>query len=145
MTLRWTFYDPIADETYVVSRNPNAMNDIPLVSRTFRHGTAWGADGRIPSFETAPTGLTLNFAGRVADEAHYNALLDWSQRPNEVQITDHLGRSFIVFITAFRPEELTPTPRNNWRVNYAVEAQILVLGGSLVGRATEGDTARPLS
>lgn len=141
-TQRWTFYDPVALTSYTVPRNPNVMTNIPTVARNLRHAPAWGGDDRVVSYELPSDPLTFEFGGSIADEAHYNALLSWAQVDNEIIITDHLGRSFLVFITAFQPTEQQPTRRNPWRITYTMICTLLETGVQLVGVAQETDTAQ---
>lgn len=141
-TQRWVFFDPATGDSWTVPRNPNSMTDIPHVARRLRQSPAFGPDQQVATFEQPPDQLAFKFGGSIDSEAHYDSLLEWSAKENEIQVTDHLGRNFIIFPTAFTPEEQKPTRRNPWRINYTFEGVLLVSGGVFSGVAQEVDSVQ---
>lgn len=122
--LRWVFEDPAVPETYTVELNPNQMTS-PFREKRIDIATTTAVDGQSLLTESQPQPKSWQFSGAIISQAHYDALLKWSLKPNRTYITDHFGRKLSVYWTAFNPE-----PRRSvgyyYRHNYS--CQLLVLG-----------------
>lgn len=122
---RWTLHDPTTNETYVFPLNPNKMTT-PHSPRNFNiiatapSGALTGGSrqgmGRVVELARDP--FEWSFSGRIKTEAHYDRLLAWSNKVHRIQLSDHFGRTWLVRVLDFNPNELTPTPRISWRYEY---------------------------
>jgi hypothetical protein len=105
--------------------NPDSMSS-PHQDRQIStsYGTRYGVN-RLRSFVTPSPAKEWTWGGVIRSEAHYDALLAWVKKPGKVRVTDHLGRTFEVFIQAFEPEDRKPTPQTPWRLRYTVTTLLL--------------------
>lgn len=125
-TVRWVFTDAVADEAWVVPINPDSMTPFDVVKpRPMRHGNGFRRDRRIRTFVEKPTTMEWSFGGVIRTEAHYNEMLRWVKKTNDVTIVDHTGQTFRVYLTDFEPEDRKPTRRTSWRLRYTVKAVLL--------------------
>lgn len=127
---RWKLEDLVADETYLFPINPNAASSpFPGRELAFAQGAAWvDTDAglqRTRVFESPPAPAEWEFSGVLRTKEQHDELLRWSKKSNEVRVSDHLGRTFEVIIRSFRPLERRPTPDNQWRMTYTVNALVL--------------------
>lgn len=123
MTVRWVLHDVATDESWTMPINPDSMSS-PLSKRVLRVTTGQ-IGGRKRVFQTPPQPQEWEWSGVIRTKAHYDALVDWAKRSVEVDVTDHLERTFRVFINAFVPEERPPTPQTPWRGRYTMKTTIL--------------------
>lgn len=124
MTIRWKFRDTVTGEVYTVPINPDSMSSVDG-KKAVRHGRGRKQDSRVNTILSAPPPQAWEFGGAIRTKAHYDALENWAERPNAVEITDHLGRTFRVVITDFLPVDRNPTPLTPWRLRYTVKTNIL--------------------
>lgn len=126
MTTRWTLEDPAAVETWVMPINPDSASGFGNArSLTFAGG--YRRDQRTRTFQGAPPELTLEWAGVIRTQAHYDELLRWSRKSGATIVTDHLGRQRRVFITEFQPTDRKPIPRAPLRWRYVMKATLLAV------------------
>lgn len=124
--VRWTFFDPDGEEAVILPINPNTMA-APQTPREMRFafGSRWGQD-RIRGIDSRPsTPPQWTFGGVILSQAHYELLLEWTQRLVPIHITDHLGRTFEVVLQQFDPVERLPTARHPWRADYTMTCLLL--------------------
>jgi len=121
---RWLFTDAVAVTTYRVPLNPNRMTS-PYPRRSVE--TLAHYSGRFRTRKTPTTPFEWTFSGAIKDQDHHDALKLWSEKGNEITITDHLGRVWTVLPQRFNPGERIPSPRIDDRYNYDFTA--LMLGG----------------
>lgn len=121
---RWQFQNIKTGEVFIVPLNPNEMTS-PYPPRNFSYKTttAGPAGGRAVTYESYAGTQDWSFGGTILDEAHYKALLAWSYVPGKVQITDHLGR---VFVVVFKQFEVTPkrSYQHAWYSEYTMHATV---------------------
>lgn len=119
--VRWVFFDPSDSSSYTVPVNPNQMTS-PFPDKNTELGVQSPVTGqyRISRLPTMP--VEWSFGGRIYDAAHHDALLEWSKRPNLIEVTDHLGRTFSVLLKEFAPTERYPTALNYDRYEYEMNA-----------------------
>lgn len=118
---RWTFYDPVALDTYVFVKNPSKMTTIEPKHRTtavpispvdsLRRAT------RLPDLP-----FQWSFTGRLRSKTEHDTFVNWAGRQNRIRVTDHLGRVHEVLPKLFGPTPLerlgTPNP---WLMDYTFE------------------------
>lgn len=127
-TVRWTFTDDVADETYTVPINPDGMTSPkrPQKALTFGAGRHRDTgDTRIQAYLNKPVSWDWEFSGAIRSQAHHDALDYWAKKTNDIVITDHNGRSWRVYPTDFLPTDRQPTPRVEWRLRYTFKVKIL--------------------
>lgn len=124
-TTRWILYDPVAVETWTMPINPDSVSPIPARKRSLRFARGQRADQRVRTMATpAPIG-EFTWAGVIRTEAHYNTLVAWAKKTNAIQVTDHRGKVYRVFINSFDPTDRPPTRRTSWRLRYTMKTSLL--------------------
>lgn len=126
MTTRWSFYDPEAAETWTVPLNPNTMTS-PYPKKTQNSTPVSPVDGAIRAIETNQ-GVEWSFGGVMRTQDHYDTMLTWSQKQNEIEITDHLGRTITVLIIKFDPTDIRSRRPTKW--NYTVTCHVIDVAGA---------------
>lgn len=121
----WTLYDPATLETWVMPINPDEMTS-PYHVKQIRtaYGIKSGLD-RLRGFMTPPQPKEWQWSGVIRTQAHYEAYEEWAAKGGEIHVTDHLGRTWEVFIQAFEPEERKPTANVPWRYRYTVRCLLM--------------------
>lgn len=117
MSRRWTFYDPATTDTYVHQINPNTMTS------PFRGNSTEAMTG-VLSYRKRSEPREWTFGGVIRTQQQYEDLRDWATRTGRLHVTDHLGRTFEVFLIEFVPDEKTPTANNAWRFDYTMRALV---------------------
>jgi hypothetical protein len=129
MTTRWIFNDAVASETWTVPVNPDSMTSPEPPAKNVRYARGkivdQGGDPRTVTFLNKPTSRDWEFGGVIRTQAHYEALAAWADKTNEVTITDHLGRVWLVYITDFIPTDRRPTRQTFWRLRYTMKTKII--------------------
>lgn len=130
MTTRWVLTDPATSETWMMPINPNAMTS-PQAGKNLQNSYGIdraydpGSRQRVNTFLAPPSPTQWEWSGVIRSKDHYDAYVHWTQKPSEIHVTDHLGRTWEVLITAFAPEDRVPTQTVPWRLTYSVKALIL--------------------
>lgn len=129
MTTRWIFTDDVASETWTVPINPDSMTspEPPVKNVRYARGRVsdQGGDPRVVTLLNKPGSRDWEFGGAIRTQAHYDALLAWTEKTNDITITDHLGRVWRVYLTDFVPTDRQPTKQVFWRLRYTVKAKII--------------------
>lgn len=128
MTIRWIFYDPVLVETWTVPINPDGMTSPEKPAKNVRfakyvHGEL--LEPRTMTFLVKPGARDWEFSGAIRTQAHYLELVRWTKKTNAVRVTDHLGRTWLCYLTDFVPVDRKPTLNTPWRLRYTVKAKIL--------------------
>jgi cell wall-associated NlpC family hydrolase len=119
VTTRWRFTDPVGGDTYTVPINPNTMTSPFRKTSVSLQGSPHGEVRALA--KTTP--VEWSFGGVIRTQAHYDALLAWTQKPNPVTITDHLGRTHTIILSAFNPEDARAALPTKW--NYTITGYVL--------------------
>lgn len=122
---RWTLTDPATSETWEMPINPDTATS-PHAPKSIK--TAYGirsGEDRVRSFKGVASAKSWEWSGVIRTEAHYETYVTWAAKPGEIHVTDHLGRTWEVFIEAFVPEERKPTKTTPWRYRYTVRALVM--------------------
>jgi hypothetical protein len=121
---RWTLYDPSTDESWEMQFNPNKMTSphapdgTQIFTRSATRPSA-GSVARVLVGKLQPH--DWSFSGVVREEVHFRQLHAWSRKRQQVQLTDHLGRTWLIRILSMDVNERKPTLRRNWRFEYTVK------------------------
>lgn len=124
--MRWVLAEAADPSvTWTMPINPDQMSS-PHQDRSIstsygiRHGI-----NRIRSFVSPTPAKEWTWGGVIRTQEHYDALLEWTKKSGKVRVTDHLDRTFEVFIQAFEPEDRKPTPATPWRGRYTITTLLL--------------------
>ena len=121
--VRWQFYDPTTLSSYELEINP-ADGGSPSYRKAIVYQNTSAPDGKVLMFEGQDETKEMEITGTILTEEHYNALLLWYTKRHQIQITDDLGRVFMVYITAFEPkrERAVHSP---WKHSYTLRYTVL--------------------
>lgn len=75
-------------------------------------------------FEHAREPYEWSFSGVIREGEQYDELLRWCRKLRRVELTDHLGRTWLIRMSAFLPDEKKPTARRRDLYDYEVKAII---------------------
>ena len=122
---RWTLVDTETDETWTMPINPDSM-DSPFPMRQFVHakGVSGGLN-RTRTFLAKPQATVIGFGGVIRTKEHHDALEAWARKSVPIELTDHLTRTWRVYITEFVPTDRKPTARIPWRMRYSIKVDFL--------------------
>lgn len=122
--LRWTLKDTTTDEVVALPYNPNTMSS-PHAARNTVTTAVSPIDGQVRTMRPRRPVKDWTFGGIIRTEAHYTLLQTWVERGVPVELTDHLGRTFLLRLVHFRPKDRRPTPYVTWRLKYEMSATVL--------------------
>lgn len=125
MVIRWTFTDPTGatPTTYLFEINPSDGGSPALKKNVIFKNTA-APDGKTLIYEGRDDPATFTFSGTLLTQTQYNAFQTWFLKRQQILLTDDLGRSYYIYITAFTPKR-TRAANNPWKHTYTVEAMTL--------------------
>lgn len=103
MVVKWTFYDPSEDESYVFGINPND-DGLPGYQKNFSYQNTSAPDGKVLMMEGREEPRQGSFSGVSLDEAQHLAFITWYKKRNQIEVTDDLGRTFPIVITSYEPK-----------------------------------------
>jgi hypothetical protein len=122
---RWQLYDPVADDTLTFRHNPKTMTSMAPGHATKAQAKS-PIDGKIRALRAPDKPFTWSFSGRLRSKDEYDALLAWCQRPNRLQLTDHVGRVHELLAQRFAA---TPVEKsgghNDWLFGYTIDTLYL--------------------
>lgn len=102
MVVKWQFYDPVTTESYTFEINPS-QGGSPQLSKNFAYQSTAAPDGKVIAFEGRIPVQTIEFSGTILSQSQYDAIIEWFNKPYQIQVTDDLGRSFVIVIEQFSP------------------------------------------
>lgn len=114
----WVLSDPVTAATWTMPINPDKMTS-PHPRKTLQH--VRGTDGKARSTAGRKQAVEWSWEGVIRSQAHYDALLEWAQKPYPIEVTDHFGHTWSVVIQAFLPVDRRPNPRTPIRLRYTMQ------------------------
>lgn len=115
MTTKWIFTDPVGLDTLTFVRNPFEMATPTRPHRTqVMPGALAYRKGQLPT--------PWSFRGHLNSQDEYTFFRIWADKPNAIQITDHLGRVHEVMPQSFEPVPRRTRQGNQWRFEYTFRA-----------------------
>lgn len=120
MVQRWTFHEPVDDETYTVQINPNE-GGTPAWVKTLHEQTTLG--GRSVISEGPPEPQRIDASGVILDRDHLEGLVNLWRKRRQVLLTDDLGRQWWVYVTSLQPTRRRS--RRAWRHDYQISCVVL--------------------
>lgn len=122
--VRWTFHDPATDDTYTFWMNPNDGGS-PDYKTTLSYVSACAPDGVTVAFQGRDEPQKLEFSGRILVQEHYDAFVTWQRNKNPIEMTDDLGRTFVLTIESFAPKR-KKSARYPWKHDFTITTTLLV-------------------
>jgi hypothetical protein len=131
---RWKFTDRHESESWTMPVNPNTMTSPwEVKNMVYAHGERIGLE-RIRAVQLPSEIVRWEFGGVIYTKEHHDELLRWTKKQHEVQVSDHLGRTFEVVLQNYAPEDRTVkqwpegaslSHWRRWRMRYTMTALIL--------------------
>jgi len=121
--VRWVFSDPVTLESYEFEINPSEGGS-PTYKKTINFLNTAAPDGRTLAFEGRRAAQQGSFKGTILTEEHYNAMVDWFEKRNQIIMTDDLGRSQMIYITDFEPTRVRAV-QHPWKHTFNVSYFVL--------------------
>lgn len=120
--------DLVTSETYTFKVNPSAME--PPTNQKQLESLPHYASPRTRKTPTLPR--EWSFSGTCRGESVHLELLDWFSRKHELQITDHLGRTFkfLPRVPEFREVRSRQEP---WKFDYIIRGILTEQAGGGLG------------
>lgn len=128
MVTRWALFDPVAPETWTVTKNPSSMGPIFAERALSSTGTV-ATNGRVLHWEGNTPPLEWEFSGKTYTHDEHEAWLAWSSKTNRIRLTDHFGRQFWILFRKFEsiPYAGGPLARRPWLHDYTMKCLILTV------------------
>lgn len=103
--VRWTFLDTAEDpdETYEFEVNPSE-GGTPQHRKNVIYQNTVAPGGRTLIFEGQDEPLTLEWTGKVLSQEQHETFVDWFDKRHPIQLTDDLGREYMVYLTSYEPK-----------------------------------------
>lgn len=122
MTIKWRF-DDLTDNTFAIfDVNPDT-GGTPSRQMNLTTVQCIAPGGNAIVFEGAEQPQQLNFSGQIITQAELDMFNTWFTKKHQVQLTDDLGRIFMILFTQFTPKRIRSN--NFWRHSYDVSAIIV--------------------
>lgn len=118
----WILTDLTDSSSYSWEVNPKTADT--AYKKTLTDQASSAEDGRRITFEGRTEVQKIAFSGTVLRQGQYEAMLTWFSKRYQVQLTDDLGRDFMVYILNFNAERV----RSNtypWKHVFSGEFAIL--------------------
>lgn len=124
--LRWKLDDGAGD-VYSFQVNPNAMSS-PWEDIAITASATTAPGGAILLTEGQRTAKEMTISGVILEKSQHDVLAAWLKKRRRVFLSDHFGRTMIVFIKSYSP---VPKRRTTWKHDW--EMTLLVLGSPTGG------------
>lgn len=123
--IAWRFEDQVEGTVEYMSLNPNeGASPTYQKNLTKETTTAPGATGQVLIYEGADQARDFAMSGVILTEDQYNFLYNAWDKRHPVQLTDDLGRIFVIYFESFTPHRVR-SGTNPWRHTYEASAVIL--------------------
>lgn len=103
MVVKWNFLDTVTSETYTWEINPSAGGS-PAYKKNIATQNTVAPGGKTLLFEGADEPLTLDWTGTILSQAQHQTFITWWSKRHQIQLTDDLGRVFMIYITEYTPD-----------------------------------------
>lgn len=121
--VRWTFFDPFTNDTYTFEINPNEGGSRAF-KRSFAYQATAAADGRTLVFEGRAAPQSVDFSGTLLTSDQLAAFQTWSEKGNQIKLTDDLGRESWIVIEEFTPKRARAV-QYPYKHTYTVKATVV--------------------
>lgn len=120
---RWLFEDLTDLTQWEMDVNPRE-GGAPQYKKNLSYQNTAGSDGKVLAFEGRDEVQTSEFSGVILTEAEYYRFILWFEKRHQVQVTDDLNRTFVIYITGFSPTRKWSTT-HPWRHDYTCTYTII--------------------
>lgn len=96
---RWTLYDPIDDETFILHFNPAEIDDPLGIEKNVTKSPTSAGDGRTLVFQGQHTVRDLSWTGHCRTEQQWLDLCAQAEKEHQLRLTDDLNRVMWIYIT----------------------------------------------
>lgn len=121
--VRWIFTDLTTTVSETFEINPRE-GGTPSYEKNVQYTSTTAPDGKTLVFEGADKPQSIEFAGAILYESQFNTFYNWWNKRNQIQITDDLGREFVVVIESFSPVRKRAV-HYPWRHDYTIKATVV--------------------
>lgn len=119
----WVFTDLTNSTTYSLPINPRDDGSLQYEKQiTYKNTSA--PNGKTLIFEGQDQPHNASASGTLLTQAQYDAFVTWFTKRHQIQIVDDLGRTMVVYITAFKPKRKL-SRSFPWRHEYTFDYVIL--------------------
>lgn len=123
--IAWRFEDPTEGTVEFMSINPNeGASPSFQKALTKETTTAPGASRQVLLYEGADPPRDFAFSGVILTQEQYEFLYNAWDKRHPVQLTDDLGRVFVIYLESFNPKRVR-SATYPWRHTYDASAVIL--------------------
>lgn len=123
MTVRWTFTDPVDSTVTQFDINPKSGGSLALTKNITSHPTV-AVGGGIILFEGNQPVQEISFSGIIRTQQAFLDLVATFDKRHQIQLSDDLGRTFMIMITKFDPKRVRAVTAP-WKHTYDVTATIV--------------------
>ena len=100
--VKWTFLDLTDSSVVTLDINPDAGGS-PQYKKTLTTQSTLAPGGKTLIYEGADSAPTISFSGTILTLALYNKFVTLFNKRHQIQLTDDLGRVYVVYLTDFQP------------------------------------------
>lgn len=120
MVVKWRFDDPSSSsDSYVFEINPND-DGLPGYRKNFQISSTSAPEGKTLVMEGRDEPRRGSFSGVSLTDTQHNAFITWFNKRNQIQVTDDLGREFMIIIESYQPTRRW-TRTYNYRHDYTID------------------------
>lgn len=129
----WSVYDPVLDETVYLEVNPSEDSGSHGINKSIIYAapisTFVSSSGHLKVdamliAEGPAERESFQYNGTVYTEAQFNMMRALSNKGYPVEMTDDLGRTFLVYITAFEPKR-ERSVKFKWKHTYTLAGLVI--------------------
>lgn len=117
--VKWVFTDLTDASEYTFDINPNE-GGTPAYKKNINYQSTAAPDGKTLIFEGRDQAGTATFSGVILYQEQYDALVLWFQKRHQIQVTDDLGRTFMIYVVSFEAKRQRAV-HYPWKHSYTVE------------------------
>lgn len=126
MRKAWNFTDPITGESYYLPVNPLEDGGSHGIQKSVKYesptSTYMSSANQLmvnaTVIQDAPAEMEgFSYSGTLYTKEEYDAFIYWSNKDHPWELTDDLGRTFLIYVTSFEPSRARST-RFRWKHTY---------------------------
>lgn len=103
--VKWRFTDPVTSEVFIFDINPSPSSSAqPEYNKTLTYESTSDAGGQTIVFEGRSEPQRMEWEGVVFTQEEHERFVEWWQKRYQIEITDDLGETFLVYLTNYRPK-----------------------------------------
>ena len=120
----WKFEDLVALTEVNREINP-AESDAAPIERSILYQSTAAPSGRVLMFEGRVKPRMMTFSGTLLTEDQFNVWKTWTQKQNQIKLTDHLGREYMIVLTSFKPKMNKTSFLYPWKHTFTADCVIV--------------------